>query len=631
MTKVINWQIREILVLTFILLAVFPGRLLAQDISINATVSPQQARVGEHLRLVITIEGKANLQGSPELPDLPDFQIYGGGRSSNFSFINGQVSSSLQFTYVLVPKRAGQFTIGSIKIKHKGKTYSTNPLQVSIAAAGQAYSPPAHAQARPQAPAAPRTEPRGLARHANEAVFITTSVDRKSAYINEPIILTFRFFSRIPILSQPQYQAPDTSGFWAEDLPPQREYITQINGQEYRVIEIRSVLFPTTSGKLTIGPAQLMVHIQDFQRRMRDPFADSFFRDFFSTGQRVTLQSKPITIQVKPIPQANRPSDFTGTVGKWSLSARLDRTEAKVGEAVTLEIRVFGEGNVKSVGKPRLPALTGFKVYETVSSSEVQKKENKIQGVKIYRTLLRPEVTGTLSIPPITYSYFNPRTKKFDQVKVPSLSLKVLPGDQQTTSPIISTAQPAGGAGVKIVAKDIRYLKTRLPLKPMPAPLSPLFWMIGFLAPPLLLLGFWMWQQRRDKLAADPRYARKITAEKSARRALKQARSARLRRDAKSFYAALAQALTGYLADQLGVSRSGITQREILQQLQSLGADAELLQELSELFDETDFARFAPSEREAAEMEAHEQKAEEILTQLGRILGNVKRPLKKKI
>ncbi|MBN1594623.1 BatD family protein, partial [candidate division FCPU426 bacterium] len=252
--------------------------------------------------------------------------------------------------------------------------------------------------------------------------------------VNEPLVLHFRFFSRIPILSQPQYQPADTSGFWAEDLPPQREYTTRLNGQEYRVIEIRQVLFPTTSGDLTIGPAHLIVQVQDFQHRMRDPFADSFFRDFFSSGQRVTLQSKPIGVHVKPIPDSGRPPDFTGTVGSWSLSARLDRNEAKVGEAVTLEIRIFGEGNVKSVGKPQLPPLTGFKVYETVSSSEVQKKEDAIQGVKIYRTLLRPEVSGTLSIPPIAYSYFNPRAGKFERVQVPSLALRVLPGDQDVSA-----------------------------------------------------------------------------------------------------------------------------------------------------------------------------------------------------
>ncbi len=598
----------------------------AQDISIKAVVKPKQASVGRHIQLVVAIEGKANLRNVPQLPDLPDFQVYGGGRSSNFSFINGQVSSTLQFTYVMVPKRAGQFTLGPISIEYKGKTYSTQPIQMTVTGAAQGFTPPGRPgsvqRSQPQARSRPQAGPPGdAAQKENKAIFVTTTVDRRSVYVNEPVILTFRWYSRIPALSQPQYTAPDTSGFWAEDLPPQREYMTHIEGREYKVIEIRQVLFPTTSGKLTIGPAELTVHIQDFQRKIRDPFSDSFFRNFFSTGQRVNLQSKPITMQVQPVPATKRPRDFTGTVGKWSLSAGLDRTEAKVGEAVTLEVRIFGQGNVKSVGKPRLPPLTGFKVYETISSSEVQKKADTIQGVKIYRTLLRPEVTGTLSIPPITYSYFNPRRKKFEQVKVPSLHLKVLPGEVPTLVPVVGTLPQTTGAGVKIIAQDIRYLKTEIPLHPEAPPLPPLFWIAGFLFPPLGLLGFRAWQKQRDRLAADPRYARKITAGRSAQRALKQASSARLRHDAKEFYAALAQALIGYLADEMGASRSGITQREILWQLHKRGAKEQLITELSELFDETDFARFAPSERESAAMAADEQKAIELLTQLGRILS----------
>jgi hypothetical protein len=335
----------------------------------------------------------------------------------------------------------------------------------------------------------------------------------------------------------------------------------------------------------------------------------------------VTLRTNPIAVVIKPVPQEGRPADFTGTVGNWSMSASLDRTEAKVGEAITLEIRLFGQGNVKSVGKPRLPQLTGFKVYETVSSSEVQKRENTIKGVKIYRTLLRPEVTGTLSIPVITYSYFNPINSKYEQVKVPPLQLKVLPGEVPEAVPMISAGRQALGAGVRVVAEDIRYLKTSVPVKPEAGPLPPIFWILGFTLPPLFLLCFWGWLRRQDRLLADPRYARRITADRSARLALKKARKACAREDAKDFYSTLAQALTGYLADKLGASRSGVTQREIIRQLHTLGVDPRLMHELTSLFNETDFTRFAPAAYNSLEMKAHLNKAEEILTQLSRVLG----------
>lgn len=600
----------------------------AQDISIQADVNPKQGAVGQPLRLVVSVSGQANLQGGPQLPDLSDFQVYNGGQSSNFSWVNGQVSSSLNFTYVLVPKHAGQFTIGPVQITHAGQTYATQPMTVAIGAASGA--PPA-ASAPPAAGAAPQASaPAIQSERSRGPAFVTTSLDRKNVYVNEPLILSFRFYTRVPVLSQPQYQPADTQGFWAEDLPPQREYTQIVNGNEYRVIEIRTLLFPTTAGSLTIGPAKLTVRVEDFQRRLADPFANEFFRGFFSRGQVVELQSDPLTVNVKPIPQAGRPATFTGAVGKWSLSAKLDRKEAKVNEAVTLEVRIFGEGNVKSVGKLELPPLTGFKVYETISSSEVQKQGDEVRGVKIYRTLLRPEATGVLAIPALTYSYFDPTAGRFEQIQVPSLSLNVLPGDAAPASQAAAVFAPgADGAapaeGVKLMARDIRYLKTSLPFTPASPPLPGWLWLLGFGLPPLALAGLWGWQRWQDRLAADPRFARRLGADKSARQALRQARRARLRRDAKGFYGQLIQAVNGYLADRLGLSRSGVTQREILQLLRQRRADAVLLDELARLWEECDFARFAPWEPEPAALASHERQAESLLARLGRILSREKR------
>ena len=595
---------------------------LAQDISISAKLNPRQASVGQQLRLEVIVEGKANLRNSPELPPLSDFQVYEGGKSSNFSFINGQVSSSLKFTYILVPRKKGKFTIGAVKITHKGKVYTTDAITVDIVGASSGATAPNSTRPR-AATSAPRSQYQGrikapdkVSDKADQAVFITTTVNKREVYVNEPLTLTFRFYSRIPILSQPHYQPPDTSGFCSEDLPPQKEYVTQIRGHEYKVIEINTALFPTTSGKLNISPANLVVQVQDFRRRSRDPFFDDFFDNFFASGQQVTLQSKPIQITVKEIPIKDRPSNFSGTVGKWSLSAKLDRNQAKVGEAVTLEMRIFGTGNVKYVGRPEIPKLNGFKVYETVSSSEVQKQGGEVKGVKIYKTLLRPEVTGKLTIPAIKYSYFDPKLKKFQKIQVPSFSLQVLPGEEKksTSLPMFTGEKNVitNNQGVKVVAEDIRYLKTKVPLKPStyydPFPIW--FWLLGFLLPPLFLGIVVWWQRYQYQLAINPKYARKITADRSAKQALRNAHKARLSKDTKEFYAALSQALMGYLADSLGTSRSGITQREIIKKLRKLGAEEKVVEQLSNLFDECDYARFAPSEKDVAQMKQCEDLGE---------------------
>lgn len=596
--------------------------LWADDISISAQAVPQQVNLGQNIRLQVTIAGQTNINGDPSLPDLTNFQVYNDGRSSNFLFVNGQVSSSIQFTYTLIPKNTGHFTIGPITILHNNKIYSTEPIQISVGTGGAPQPPVVGAGSAASRPGPTRAAP-GAAKHANEPIFITTQIDRRELYVNEPLVLTFRYYSRIATISQPQYQPPNTNGFEAEDLPPEREHVATVNGTEYGVTEIKTALFPSTAGKFIISPAVVTVQVVDSGRGSTDPFADEILRNFLPRGKQVTLKSEPLEVVVKPIPLKGRPSDFSGTVGKWSLSARLDRQKAKVGEAVTLEIRIFGEGNVKSVGKIDLPPITGFKVYDTITSSEIQKQEGHVRGVKTFRTLLRPELTGNLTLPPISYAYFDPKQEKFEQIQVPGLNLTVTPGEAQavnTTGGGGVVAPEATGPGVKVMANDIRYLKIRVPLSPTPKPWSAEVWSLGFGLPPLGFILLWLWQRHREQLAADPKYARRLAAARSARQALRYAQAALNRKDENGFYMALSQALIGYLADQMGLSRSGVTQREIIQRLEQAGAGRDKITQLTELLDECDFARFASGERGAQDMGRHQHQAENLLVEFGRIL-----------
>jgi hypothetical protein len=519
-------------------------------------------------------------------------------------------------------------TIGAVSVNYNKKTFSTAPIQITVGshAGAQSATAPQPGAGRnvgnPNAGAANSASNPGNQR--NEPVFLTTTVDRKDVYVNEPIVLTLRLYTRIPILGQRNFQKPTAEGFWTEEISNQKDYVAVVNGAEYRVSELKSVLFPTTAGKLTINPASMAIQVQDVGRRTGDPFADEFMRGFFSGAKEVTVRSDPIHINAKPIPDQGRPSDFSGTVGQWSLSAKLDRQVAKVGEAVNLEIRIFGEGNVKSVGKVELPAFTGFRTYDTVTTTDVQKQDGRVRGAKTFRTLLRPEITGELTLPALMYSYFNPKTGKFEKVSVPGLHLKVVPGDPQTTMsalPAQSIPGTEGSApGIKVMARDIRYLKTQVALTGVVKPWGQSFWVIGFSMPPLLIVGAWWWRRKQDRLEADPRYARKRSAGKSARNALRQAHQARMHKDAARFYSVLSQALVGYLADRLGFSRSGVTQREIFQRLIDLGADDARVTQLSGLLDECDFARFAPGESQVSAMEQHETLAEALLDDFSKVL-----------
>ena len=140
-------------------------------------------------------------------------------------------------------------------------------------------------------------------------------------YVGEPAIFTFRLYNRVPILSQPHYQPPEMTGFWTEDLPPQRNYQTSVKGIPYNVTEVRTALFPSTPGKAHVGSAGLTVTLENFGT---DPMGSDFFAQFFGRGEEKTLKTEPVSISVKSLPDP-KPADFKGAVGDYTLSAQVDK------------------------------------------------------------------------------------------------------------------------------------------------------------------------------------------------------------------------------------------------------------------------------------------------------------------
>jgi hypothetical protein len=262
-------------------------------------------------------------------------------------------------------------------------------------------------------------------------------------------------------------------------------------------------------------------------------------------------------------------------------------------------------------------------VYDTVSSSEVQKENDRVRGVKIFRTLLRPQVTGKLTIPAISTIFFNPQTKTYESNQVPALTLDVLPGPAGSVSAGAATA-PGPLGNVQVIAQDIRYLKIRASLAPSPRPWPAWIWVAGFALPLMIVAGIWGYRTYQNQLLADPILARRMKANPTAMKVLRMARVARLSKDPKRFYTNIIQAINGYLADQLMLSRAGATQRELMLRLETAGLPGRERERLAKLWQEADFARFAPTEQAPEAMAEHEKEAEQLLTELIRFLSKEK-------
>lgn len=562
----------------------------AAAVQVTAELSRPSVALGDQLSLAVTVSGDQASMPAPKLPPLDAFSVYDSGRSQSINFVNGHVSSSVVYTYVLSPRQAGKFKIPPITAD--GATAPTAPLDVEVVPAGTRAgpapgAPPAGSPASP-GQAAPRARRSRSGPSAD--VFVTASVDKPRAYVNQQVTLTVRFLNAVQLLGDLRYDAPATNGFLTEELPPVRNGMTQIDGRPYQFSEIKVALFPVQPGRLTIGPA--VIHCQI--ARMGGDAGQDFFDRFFAmtAPQPVTLNSEPLTVQVDPLP-AGKPDDFTGVVGRLSAKASADRVDVKAGDAVTLSVALSGTGNLKSLPEPKMPDLPSLRFFTTESSASVDKANDRVGGSKTFRTVAVPRVSGDVRVPPFTFSYFDPQRKAYARAATAPIDLRVAPGAPGAAGPAPSAPAPA--PGLTTIADDIRYLKTAdggrsSPVLGAIADLGP-WHAIPFAF--LLVAAGVAWRRRADE--ADPRGRRRREALGRAEARLASASSLPAADGARAA-ALVGESLVGYVADQLDAPAAGLTLKTAVEGLKALRRPPSpgALERLSEAWREAELRRFAP-------------------------------------
>jgi hypothetical protein len=410
-------------------------------------------------------------------------------------------------------------------------------------------------------------------------VFITTSVDRKRAFVDEQITLSFKLYRRVQLWEQPRYSAPDLTGFWVEDLPPQEEYYETVNGIRYRVVEIKTALFGAAAGPATIGEATLTY------RDRAEPFT------FFArAGRRRTLTTDPITVEIMPLPTDGRPAGFEGAVGSYRVLASLDTDSVEALQPATLKVRISGTGNIRTVPAPEIPELPDFKVYESGTSTSITKKDRRVGGDKSYEYVMVPQSPGEKTIPALSLVFFDPAAGEYRVSEAGELRLDVTPG--AGTAAEASAPVPTR---ISRLGRDIRYIREpsgRLRRARAPLHSRPLFLILQVL-PAAALAGTWAGKRRRDRLADDVGLARFIQAPRTARRELADARSRLAAGDRTAACAAVSRAVTGFIGDRLNVAAAGMTLAELERLLRSAGTGDDVIERVRSLLGSCDHGRFA--------------------------------------
>ena len=582
MLSYIKLSITTVFICTSITAAAWAG-----DISLSASVDRNVIGLDEQAMLQVEVSGSASGIPDPQLPALQDFTAYSSGRSQNISIVNGHMSSSTSFRFVLAPRITGKFTIPPITIQHEGKTYQTQPIQIEVTNAGS--SP---------VTSAPSSRGGAVSRQGadQKSIFITATVDKQQAYVNEQIAYTFRFYRRVRLLSNPQYAPPNFSGFWTEDTPP-KNYNATLNGHQYLVTEVKTLLFPTRPNKFHLGNATLQCSVEDFNPA--DPASNDFFSNFFSGGRTQTLQSTPVSITVLPLPDAGKPNEFNGTVGRYNIKASIDKPRTAVNEPVTLTITVEGAGSIKTIAEPKLPEWTDFRKYETINTMNLSKEEGTLKGSKTFKTVLVPQTPGKKTIPAIPFVYFDPASKKYVTAMTGSLSLDVSPAAPGSVVPPapaqgMSPSQPA--RGVKVENTDINYIKMPSRWAVYHGPLYRRMWFILINGIPLFLLGllyaYLKWQER---LTNDVAFARRLRASGVAKKYLRKARSLMHESTASEYYYALSRGLFEYIAHKFNLSPDGLTISAATELLTTKNVSQTTAARVKELLEQCDLVRFAPT------------------------------------
>lgn len=612
-----------VLLFAFLLSAPF-STAQSGSLELRTYVDRTTIGVGEQFSLTVEISGsEAQSVPSPQMPDLADFSRHlGFNTSQSIQMINGRVNVSKNIVHYYIAQKEGTYKIPSVTLDFNGRTLRSDPIDIKIIKGSTSTPPPTGRQPQTSTPGQRnRIEPE-TSLEGN--LFLKAEVDSHNIYVQQPVTVSFKIYTRVDVSNYVVSELPDLLGFWIEDfeLPPQpvtREEV--IGGKKFLVAEIKkSALFPTAAGEKTVDPLEIDCEVRVRERSTRDLFDRFFDDDFFASpfGRtiRTKIASEPLKITVKPLPAEGRPADFSGAVGRFNLESSLDKDQVTANEAFSLKIRISGTGNIKMLPVPEIAFPGEFEVYDPKVEQRVNRKGNSISGSKEFEYVMIPRRGGEFRIPSFSFSYFDPDAGEYKTLKTSEYNLSVAAGDDSTA------VVPAGLSrrNIEYIGKDIRFIKPAVQgFHRIGSYFYRSFWFVFLLIVGILALGgASLYRQRMNRITENIAYARSLKAQKIAKQRLSRARKLMTEKKQTEFYAELSQALLGFVADKLNLPAAGLMTDDVKAKLEERSVDASVISEMLDCLGTCDFHRFAPGENMLTEMETHYQKAKEAIIKLDR-------------
>ncbi|NNC83199.1 MAG: protein BatD, partial [Flavobacteriales bacterium] len=485
-------------------------------------------------------------------------------------------SMEVSHSYFLVPEKLGKFTIQSASAQTETGTLKSSSLDIEVVkndAAAQNNSSPATSN---------RVQGGG---GSTGDCMVRMFANKTEVVVGEPLVVTYMLYNRYPRFDLEQHeQLPQHSGFWKDDKlvesPQWAQEFERIDGKDYRKAHLATqVLIPQRAGELKLDRYKAQVAVGN---RM------SFFMN------RMELKSNQVTIKVSRPPSAGKKNSYSGAVGDFDLRIKANPTTLPVNEAITLEVKISGKGNLALINALDLDLPDEFEVYDPKIKDRISTAGGGMSGSRTFEYLVIPRYPGEYRLPPIEFQFYDHKQKKYRSSFSEEINIAV-EGDEsmiQNGGPQVIRKE-----GISELASDIRHIRDEIEIDRVEGEFFPGSWKhwTGVLSPFLLLGLFMVYKGRQEDLESDAVGMRRRKAGKVATAQLKQAKSHMQSGDNEAFYSSLYQAMNDYVSQKFALPLSEVDKQSVTRAMTDAGLDAATIESWNKVLMDCEMAAYAPS------------------------------------
>jgi len=565
---------------------------LAQ-VSFTAEASRSKLGINERLKVEFKVDANGDNFRPPSFEGLS--KIGGPNQFYSQHYENGKSTFIKTYTYFFQPEKRGKITIGQAEITVEGQVYKTSPIEVEVTAAVDTPN-----------------QSRAVA-EAGDGIHLIAEVSRSKPYLNEGIYVVYKLFlsPTVNIRNWRPLDDPKFEGFWSQNINIDQLELKEgeFGGQPYRYVELRkTVLYPQKTGELKIEPLSLAVSVE----------VPTDKRDFF--GRRTydvvekNFSANTKTIDVKPLPEENKPEGFSGAVGEFDFKLKANKKELDAQTSLELTSEVSGKGNLKLFNLPKIQSPSSFEVYEPERNENVRTTSLGMRGSISEKYTVIPEFKGEYVIQPTSFSYFNPNTKSYETLKSTPITIQVNSGPEPPEERQAASENDSKRPQNIISSKsNFNYIKLETNFKEKNETQffqSPLYWALFFI--PFLSIPFMLIFGKVKNREIDENQAQLKHANKLAKRYLSEAK--KNIGDSKAFYESLERALHNYMKARLKIQTLDMQKDKIQELLSEKGVSQETTKGFLKILESCELARYTPSVTE--DMKNDFEKAAKVISEI---------------